>query len=120
MLSMDVRLQGLKGPMPIYPERSDRPSEQSLRPVQAIGTGMRYAQPLRAADLRVCPRPNRHFGLVDVECWLLGTAAWIRMVFVSEWCVNFMGSHPASAPQSVDRTPLRNGLSQAVNERFGS
>jgi hypothetical protein len=23
---MEVRLQGLKGPMPIYPERSDRPS----------------------------------------------------------------------------------------------
>src|SRR5689334_3487962 len=47
--------------------------------------------------------------MVDVECCFLSSAAWIRMVFVSEWCVNFTRSRPADAPQYVDRTPLRNG-----------
>jgi hypothetical protein len=47
--------------------------------------------------------------MVDMKCHFLGIVAWVRMVFVSEWCVNFTGSSLADAPQYVDRTPLRNG-----------
>src|SRR5260370_17281351 len=47
--------------------------------------------------------------MVDVKCRFFGIVASIRMVFVSEWCVNFTISGPADAAQSVDRTPLRNG-----------
>src|SRR5271169_7247048 len=47
--------------------------------------------------------------MVALECRFLRISAWIRMVFISEWRINFASPGPASAAQPVNGTPLRNG-----------
>src|SRR5579863_181836 len=115
VLSTKLGAQGLEGAVPIDPKRSGRPSGScsSLRKRLAENCKMLNRLALAGGEFfygREC------FGMIDVECCFVGIAPWIRMIFISERCINFTPPGSAAAPQAIDCASLGN-CSEPSRER---
>ena len=83
--------------MPIYPERPGRPSggRCGLRERSVLDCEMFHRLALPCGEF--FEGQIEYLGTVDLECCFLGITAWIGMIFVSEWRINFTISSPATA-----------------------